>query len=142
VERATKECQRLIGGDAVLWERWVYAFARRRLLRYLAPSIPTCSPRLPPQAYAVVLESLLLSSPRVLHLVVKKWGSVSPPLFDQASLLARIKAHRGGGSVEPRAGRWLLQTEAALLRAGVSSDTASVSAERDASIRARQQRIE
>lgn len=124
IETAARECQRLIGGDAVLWERWVYGFARRRLLRYLALSVPTSSPRLPATVYEVALESLLQSDSRTLHAVVRKWGSVNPPLFDHHGLQARLESHhqqqlqqlqhhphsRRGGLGDA----WLLQTEALL----------------------------
>ena len=76
VDAAAQECQRLIGGDAILWERWIYAFARRKLLRHLAASIPSNSPRLPQAVYEVVLESLLQSDTRMLCTIVDAWGSV------------------------------------------------------------------
>lgn len=102
---AVKECQRLIGGDTVLWERWVYAFAKRRLLPHLILSIPMSSPRLPSTVYEVVLESLLQSDTKALYSIVRKWGCVSPALFDHQGLLLRLENYRG-------LDRWLLQAEA------------------------------
>ena len=53
VALAARECRRLIGNDAVLWERWVYAFAKRRHLHQLSPFIPVKDPRLPNTVYEV-----------------------------------------------------------------------------------------
>ena len=53
VALAARECSRLIGNDAVLWERWVYAFAKRRHLHHISPFIPVKDPRLPNTVYEV-----------------------------------------------------------------------------------------
>ena len=53
VALAARESHRLIGNDAVLWERWVYAFAKRRHLHYISPFIPVKDPRLPNTVYEV-----------------------------------------------------------------------------------------
>ena len=50
---AARECQRLIGDDVVLWERWVYAFAKRRCLHHISPFIPVKDPRLTNTVYEV-----------------------------------------------------------------------------------------
>ena len=50
---AARECQRLIGDDVVLWERWVYAFAKRRCLHHISPFIPVKDPRLSNTVYEV-----------------------------------------------------------------------------------------
>jgi hypothetical protein len=50
---AARECQRLIGDDVVLWERWVYAFAKRRCLHHISPFIPIKDPRLSNTVYEV-----------------------------------------------------------------------------------------
>ena len=50
---AAYETNRLIGEDAVMWERWIYAFAKRRCLHYISPYIPTSNPRLPVTVYEV-----------------------------------------------------------------------------------------
>lgn len=50
---AAKECRRLIGNDVVLWERWVYAFTKRRHLHHISPFIPVKDPRLPNTVYEV-----------------------------------------------------------------------------------------
>jgi hypothetical protein len=52
-EVAARECGRLIGDDAILWERWVYAFAKRRCLEAIAEYIPVSKPRLPNTVYEV-----------------------------------------------------------------------------------------
>ena len=53
VALAARESHRLIGNDAVLWERWVYAFAKRRHLHHISPYIPVKDPRLPNTVYEV-----------------------------------------------------------------------------------------
>ena len=52
-ELAAAECGRLIGDDAILWERWIYAFAKLRCLDDMAKWIPTSKPRLPNTVYEV-----------------------------------------------------------------------------------------
>lgn len=51
---AALECQRLIGDDSVLWERWIYTFAKRRCLQNISPVIPVRNPRLPLTVYEVL----------------------------------------------------------------------------------------
>ena len=50
---AASECKRLIGCDAVLWERWTYAFAARKCLHFISPYLPCNNPRLPNTVYEV-----------------------------------------------------------------------------------------
>ncbi|CAM9864754.1 unnamed protein product, partial [Phaeothamnion confervicola] len=58
-EEAAAECPRLLGDDAMAWERWVYAFARRRQLAAIAPVVPVAAPRLPAGVYEMILDHLL-----------------------------------------------------------------------------------
>lgn len=74
VQLAAKECARLLGADGSLWEQWISNFAQRKLLSYLAPYIPTQSPRLPQSLYEFVLETLYSTDQRVLRRVMERWG--------------------------------------------------------------------
>ena len=50
---AAIECKRLLGDDSVLWERWIYTFAKKRCLQNISPVIPVRNPRLPATVYEV-----------------------------------------------------------------------------------------
>ena len=50
---AAFECRRLLGDDSVLWERWIYTFAKKRCLQNISPVIPVRNPRLPITVYEV-----------------------------------------------------------------------------------------
>lgn len=62
---AAADCPRLLNGDPMAWERWIYGFARRRRLSAVVPFVPTKDPRLPASVYEVVLEHLLLTDPQL-----------------------------------------------------------------------------
>lgn len=70
---AASECPRLLVGDAMAWERWVYGFARRRRLSAVVPFVPTTEPRLPPSVYEVVLEHLLLTDPQLFLETLRRY---------------------------------------------------------------------
>eukprot|EP00752_Nemacystus_decipiens_P006159 g5557.t1 len=73
-DRAASECPRLLVGDAMAWERWIYGFARRRRLSAVVPFVPTAEPRLPPSVYEVVLEHLMLTEPQLFLQTLRRWG--------------------------------------------------------------------
>lgn len=52
-EEAAQECQRLLKDDALEWEKWIYKFQSRNRLSFIAPLIPTSSPRLKASIYEV-----------------------------------------------------------------------------------------
>jgi vacuolar protein sorting-associated protein 41 len=93
-ELAAKECSRLIGSDIALWERWIYAFAKRKYLGSIFKLIPLTRPRLPLPVYEVVIETFLQQSSKDLLAVVELWGKVHPPLFSREGLLGRLEAAR------------------------------------------------
>ena len=104
---AAKECVRLIKSDAILWERWVYAFAKANKLHSIAPVMPTgvqdqkhpnvLSPRLPGMAYDLVLEEFLQASayhPEHFLMAIEAWSGVRPSLIDIDSWMARLQGLR------------------------------------------------
>ena len=87
-EALCRLCPRLFRGDARLWEKWLFLFARNsegdasgnpsgRLLATIAPYVPTANPALRPEAYELILHAFL-ASPR-----------------DHARFLATVKAWPG-----------------------------------------------
>ena len=81
-------CPRLFRGDAALWEKWLFRFARgargvddgddgHALLAMIAPYVPTANPALKPEAYELILHAFL-ASPK-----------------DHARFLATVKAWPG-----------------------------------------------
>jgi hypothetical protein len=107
IEEAAKECTRLIANDAVLLERSIYVFAKRRCLHVISSMIPIERPRLPNSVYEVVIETFLHSSSKALLDVVDRWGYLDPPLFNRELLLTRLEAAR---EIDP----WYLETQAKL----------------------------
>ena len=107
VEEAARECTRLIANDPILWERWIYVFAKRRCLHVISSMIPIERPRLPNPVYEVVIETFLHSSSKALLDVVDRWGYLDPPLFNRELLLTRLEAAR---EIDP----WYLETQAKL----------------------------
>ena len=87
-EALCRLCPRLFRGDARLWEKWLFRFAKNsdedasgnvsgRLLATIAPYVPTANPALRPEAYELILHAFL-ASPR-----------------DHARFLATVKAWPG-----------------------------------------------
>jgi hypothetical protein len=87
-EALCRLCPRLFRGDARLWEKWLFLFARNsegdapgnpsgRLLATIAPYVPTANPALRPEAYELILHAFL-ASPK-----------------DHARFLATVKAWPG-----------------------------------------------
>ena len=67
-EALCRLCPRLFRGDAALWEKWLFRFARgaserdaRALLATIAPYVPTANPALSPEAYELILHAFLAS---------------------------------------------------------------------------------
>ena len=65
-EALCRLCPRLFRGDAALWEKWLFRFARgaserdaRALLATIAPYVPTANPALSPEAYELILHAFL-----------------------------------------------------------------------------------
>lgn len=72
-DKAAAECPRLLDGDSMAWERWIYGFARRRHLSAVVPFVPITEPRLPPSVYEVVLEHLMLTEPRLFLETLRRY---------------------------------------------------------------------
>ena len=65
-EALCRLCPRLFRGDAALWEKWLFRFARgaserdaRAMLATIAPYVPTANPALRPEAYELILHAFL-----------------------------------------------------------------------------------
>ena len=103
---AANECVRLIKGDSILWERWVFAFAKANRLHSILSVIPTgalnnesgiSSPRLPGMAYDLVLEEFLQASmyhPEHFLRAVEAWAEVRPSLIDIDAWMVRLQGLR------------------------------------------------
>jgi hypothetical protein len=89
--KASSELSRLIGNDVILWERWIYDFAKRDCLLFISTRIPFDKPRLSTSVYEMVIENFLISNPKALNEVVEKWGKVIPPLFNHNNLLSKLE---------------------------------------------------
>lgn len=91
---AAKECARLIGPDAALWEKAVDLFKRKDLLRWLCDCVPTENPRLAETVYEDILYVLLSAGQvELFSAAVKRWAPISsPPLFPREKLLAVLSA--------------------------------------------------
>jgi len=66
LEALCRLCPRLFRGDAALWEKWLFRFARgaserdaRATLATIAPYVPTANPALRPEAYELILHAFL-----------------------------------------------------------------------------------
>lgn len=97
-EEAAKECLRLITSlqDAVLWERWIFAFLKCHQLHRIVHSIPISRPRLPLMLYEVILEEFLTLRPREYLNCLRRWLGVNPPIIDLEDALARLKGYVEG----------------------------------------------
>ena len=85
-ETLCRLCPRLFRGDAALWEKWLFRFARgaggvddgRALLATIAPYVPTANPALSPEAYELILHAFLASPEDHARFLatVKAWPGV------------------------------------------------------------------
>eukprot|EP01041_Mallomonas_annulata_P004788 gene4788-9542_t len=91
-EEAAAECPRLLGQNALEWEKWIYAFALKRRLSCLASYIPTNEPRLPPALYEMVLDHFLANNTKSFLEMIQKWGRIQPALLDLHPVLVRLEA--------------------------------------------------
>lgn len=94
---AATECLRLFRDDPILWEQWVYSFAKADKLHAICDVIPTESPRLPLVAYELCIEELLHT--RVYHpghflLAVRRWAPIRPSVIDTDALILRLRGLR------------------------------------------------
>lgn len=89
--KASSELSRLISNDVILWERWIYDFAKRKCLLFISSRIPFDKPRLSTSVYEMVIENFFISNPKALNEVVEKWGKIIPPLFNHNNLLLRLE---------------------------------------------------
>ena len=99
-----------------LWQHWIHEFASRRRLSAVAPHVPTgdngyyhtpappasegtqSTPkacRLPQETYALFLTQFLTANSTAFLQVIQQWGAVSPPLFDAAEWLGKVRARLG-----------------------------------------------
>ena len=57
---AARKCQELLGEkDSVLWDRWIFVFAKADQLSHIAHYIPTAKPKLRDIVYEMVLSAFL-----------------------------------------------------------------------------------
>jgi hypothetical protein len=95
--RAAQECLRLFKDDPILWERWVYAFAKANKLHAVFVVMPTVAPRLPLMGYELVADELLRSAtyhPRHFLTMVERWAPVKPAILDVSAMIARLEGLR------------------------------------------------
>jgi hypothetical protein len=77
-EKAASLCPRLLAGSALLWERWVWAFAQMGELPTIAHYIPTSNPRLGVAQYDMVLRYFLENDADGLLKLIRKWPKPQP----------------------------------------------------------------
>ncbi|ACO67807.1 predicted protein [Micromonas commoda] len=101
--RGASLCPRLLGTDALKWERWIARFAATpRALPHLAPYVPTEHPRLSTAAYERVLNAFLhdrRDHARFLA-TVKAWA---PTIYSVPSMVSAVrrKMDTGAGGDSP-----------------------------------------
>lgn len=89
---AASECCRLIDGDPLLWEAWIYKFIEHHQLQHIVDAVPLRDPcRLPGFVYEAVLTCLLHEHPKLFLGVIKRWGKVDPSLVSKGSLLQTLE---------------------------------------------------
>ena len=105
--RGASLCPRLLGTDALKWERWIARFAATpRALPHLAPYVPTEHRGLSTAAYERVLNAFLhdrRDHARFLA-TVKAWA---PTIYSVPSMVSAVrrKMDTGAGGVRRRCGR-------------------------------------
>jgi hypothetical protein len=102
-EKAASLCPRLLAGSALLWERWVWAFAQMGELPTIAHYIPTSNPRLGVAQYDMVLRYFLENDAAGLLKLVRKWPKPTPTRGDGVEAVGEgggedTGAERGSGS--------------------------------------------
>ena len=88
---AASECCRLIDGDPLLWEAWIYKFIEHHQLQHIVDAVPLRDPRLPGFVYEAVLTCLLHEHPKLFLGVIKRWGKVDSSLVSKGSLLQTLE---------------------------------------------------
>jgi len=88
---AASECVRLIDGDPLLWETWIYKFIEYHQLALIVDAVPLRTPRLPGFVYEAVLTCLLHEHPKLFLDVIKRWGKIDSSLVSKGSLLQTLE---------------------------------------------------
>ena len=101
--RGASLCPRLLGTDALKWERWIARFAATpRALPHLAPYVPTEHPRLSTAAYERVLNAFLHDRGDHARFLatVKAWA---PTIYSVPSMVSAVrrKMDTGAGGDSP-----------------------------------------
>ena len=101
--RGASLCPRLLGTDALKWERWIARFAATpRALPHLAPYVPTEHPRLATAAYERVLNAFLHDRGDHARFLatVKAWA---PTIYSVPSMVSAVrrKMDTGAGGDSP-----------------------------------------
>ena len=94
---AASECLRLCKDDPLLWEQWVYSFAKANKLHSVCQRIPLEQPRLPLVTYELCIEELMntcVYHPVYVLLCVQQWARIRPAIFDVDALIKRIRGFR------------------------------------------------
>lgn len=101
---AAQVAPRVLGSEAVPWERWVFLFGQAGMLHLLAPALPISSPTLAPATYDLAASACLTTTGptptdgvwlRELQDIARRWP---PGVYDAKGLLSKIKARLAGTS--------------------------------------------
>ncbi|KAG0246211.1 hypothetical protein B0O80DRAFT_409983 [Mortierella sp. GBAus27b] len=74
-DKAAAQSPSILGPDAELWERWIYAFAEARQLKAIAGYIPVKEPTLSDTIYELVLAHFLMHDHQLLFETIKSFPS-------------------------------------------------------------------
>ena len=86
--KAASLCPSVLGADASLWEKWIYAFAEVGQLAVISPFVPVEECRLGSTVYEMILANLIRLDPALFHKTVKSW---SLSLYDAKNVLVVLE---------------------------------------------------
>ncbi|CAG8459764.1 7650_t:CDS:10 [Paraglomus occultum] len=87
-DKAAAECPNILGDDAELWERWIYAFADMWQLQSITPFIPYKNPQLSDAVYEMVLLHFLQNDHQSLVKTIMNWPST---LYNIRSVIVLVE---------------------------------------------------
>ncbi|KDN51156.1 hypothetical protein RSAG8_00785, partial [Rhizoctonia solani AG-8 WAC10335] len=88
-DKAAHLTPKVLGTDAVSWERWIFTFAGKNQLGSIAPFVPTHDPQLGHVVYEMILGHMLGSSQESLLRTIKSWPT---NIYDIPAVIVAVKA--------------------------------------------------
>ncbi|CUA69567.1 Vacuolar protein sorting-associated protein 41 homolog [Solanum lycopersicum] [Rhizoctonia solani] len=88
-DKAAHLTPKVLGTNAVSWERWIFTFAGKNQLGSIAPFVPTHDPQLGHVVYEMILGHMLVNNQESLLRTIKSWPT---SIYDIPAVIVAVKA--------------------------------------------------